>query len=449
MKTKLNLVKKSIVILFFTALGTFACNKSDNPIPPPPPPPHSTLTILKFDTVNVGSTSAKFVWKDSSNQTITSRTLTNNNTSEVTDVFSLSTYESKSLTPNTQYSFTFKVKDVSGKIVSAPLSFYTREKVSTIIAFGEISYDHQFTIVGNAQSDTLRIKIKNLSSKSKVLPSLSANFGANSRAVKMLRYRFSDTSKWIILQAQNGLVTFQNLLLAPGENEFKAIFSIKPYPGVADNAPITFAFKTMDDGEGGSAPSGGWPAEIPVGNVDAHTAPTTLQLGWMSYSFSGALSISPGFSGTFGINSVINLKLSGPAPARVVSLKLKNPYAEFIGMEWGYPDPNNDFHQWIFNKDFVSCYEEVANFYWQKDFINLTFEGGCNTLNVDGSLQDFDIDCGAKNHSNLVFNANDYTPGLTGFILVSKFDFVLENSSMQVIDVSDANVVQDGAPLNN
>lgn len=154
-------------------------------------------------------------------------------------------------------------------------------------------------------------------------------------------------------------------------------------------------------------------------------------------------------SGTTLINNVINLRLSGPAPAKIVSIKLKNPYFSFKGMEWGYADPDNDFHRWTFGKDWVSCYEEFANFYWQKDFINLTFANGCNFLNTDGSLQDFTILCGIKNHSNQEFNTDNYTPGLIGYLLTSKFDFVLWNSSSQVIDVSDARVVQDAIPLNN
>lgn len=191
MQTKLNPVKKIIVMFFLLTIGVLACHKSVDP-----PPPTSTLTIIKFDTVSITSNSAKFTWKDSSNKTIESRTITNNNNSEVVNVFSLSSYEAKDLIPNTWYRFTYQVKDVTGKTASSSVSFWTKEKESSLVGFGEISYDKQFKIVGNAQSDTLRIKIKNLSSKSIVIPSLTADFGENSSAIKMLRYRFFKTRSW-------------------------------------------------------------------------------------------------------------------------------------------------------------------------------------------------------------------------------------------------------------
>lgn len=451
MKIKSNTAIKSIVILFLLGTGIFSCNKTDSPTPPPTPA--STLKILSFDTLSVLDVSAKMTWKDNSNSTITSRTITNNVSGEVADVLTLSSYEAKNLKPGTFYSFILKVKDESGNFKSATLSFYTKMAESKLFSIEKVSLDKEFAIIGNCQSDTLRLKIKNLSAVNKVLPSLSASFGVNGVAVKMLRYRSSDTSAWKVLPAKNGVITFENLMLSPGENDLKSLFSIKAYPGVSDDAPLTFTFVSMDDGEGGGIPKGGFPAQVSAGKVNSHTMPTTISssLGWMFTSIHGGLVFDPGDFGTGAIHAVINIRLSGPGPAKLISLRLKNPYAAFTGMEWGYADPNNDFKKWAINTDgSVSCNEEV-DYHWQGDYINLNMINGCNVLEMytDGAPPDFMIFCGEKNHSNTTFNSNDYTPGLCGFLLTSKFDFVLENSDGEIIDFSDALVTQDQIPLNN
>lgn len=452
MNTKTNFAIKSIVILFLLGVGIFSCKKTADP-PPPPPPPSSTLTIVSFDTVKVGATSATLAWKDNSNKTITSRTLSNTNTGESFDVFSLSSYEVKGLKPASFYNYTLKVEDASGKVVSKQVSFFTKELESSIVSIDKISYDHEFAIIGNAQSDTLRIRIKNLSSKKETIPLMSASFGTNSSAVNTLRYRLSDTSRWTILKMKDGLINFKDLALEPGMNNIKAIFAIKPYPGVPDNAPLVFTFQSMDDGEGGGQPKGGWPNELSVGRVNSHTMPTLITgpFGWSSNSLIGQSNMPPGASGTQAINTVINLWLSGPAPARIVRLRLKNPYAAFSGMEWGYADPDNDFRKWYIGRSWFACTEDITNFYWEGDstFINLNLGNVCNILDVNGSHQDFVIHCGEKNLSNVVFHTEDYTPGLIGFVLVSKFDFVVLNSDGQVIDFSDALVSQDGVTLEN
>ncbi len=469
MKQKSNSAIKSIVILFLLGLGVFSCSKTDNPTPPPtPPPPASTLTIIKFDTLSVGDVSAKMVWKDSGNSKITSRTITNNTSGEVIDVFSSASYEAKNLKPGTFYSFILKVKDATGNMKSATLGFYTKLAESKVFSIEKVSLDKEFAIIGNCQSDTLRLKIKNLSSVNKVLKFLSGSFGVNGVAVKMLRYRPTDTSAWKILPAKNGIITFENLMLSPGENDLKSLFSIKAYPGVADDAPLTFTFISMDDGEGGGIPKGGFPASISAGKVNSHTMPTTYtgEFGWRIESFIGGISFSSGGSGSGPVHTVNDVRLSGPGPAKLISLRLKNPYASFTGMEWGYADPNNDFHRWTIAHDDLfkrsiprgkynglgGCSSEITNFYWQGDYINLAFADGCNFLNMyipGGSNQIVSIGCGMKNHSNTIFESNDYTPGLFGFILASKFDFVLENSDGQIVDFSDALVTQDQIPLNN
>lgn len=466
MERKNNPAKKIIVIVFLIMVSVFACKKSVDPPspPPPPPPPASTLKILSFDTISVGATTAKFTWKDSSNYTINSRSLTNNNTGESVNVQSLSTYEFKNLNAGISYSFTLKVGDIAGKTASSSLNITTKDKPSGIVAITKITYDKQFAIIGNCQSDTLRIKIKNLTSKSITIPSLTADFGQNTSGIKMLRYRFSDTSRWAVIFLKDNKISFKDLPLQPGENNMKAIFSLKAYPGVIDNSPIAFSFKTLDDGEGGTAPSGGWPKPVPVGNIDIKTIPTILTNGFLSFSYTGSIAVSAGSSGTIGISTVLGLTLTGPPePARIKSMRLKNPYAPFTGMEWGYADPNNDFHRWTFGKfhygksnsfDPPPCHiPEVESFYWEgNDYVNLTVANsddycGSNALTTDGVSQDFGFFCGIKNHSNTVFLASVYTPGYTGFVLTSKFDFVIVNSSGQVLDASDANVTQDNVPV--
>lgn len=301
------------------------------------------------------------------------------------------------------------------------------------------TYGEQFAIIGNAVSNELTITINNSASVNKTLPTLTANFGANGSAVKMLRYLNSD-GKWVVLKASNGEIVFNNLVLKPGVNTIKSYFALKPQVGVANNSKLEFSFTGLNDGENGLVPnSGKFPNALPVGTVNASVQATVVTSEWIGASDQSITVLPPTGATVGGAYYVGNLMLTGPANARLYSIKLKNPYASVKTLIWNNPG-------WVINF-FGPDYEILVDMVnWYSDYVVLNNLPIGNGVKI-GSNNYISIYTSIKNVSATeAFNSGDFTPGLFGLILTSKYDIVLQNSNGQMVDLSDV-VVKHGASI--
>ncbi len=402
----------------------------------------SSLAITNFKITDSTERGASFTFSANSNASIVSQTLTNNKTGEVIDITGKTDFAIANLLPNTLYNFTFKVKDTTNNEVANTISFKTKEKVSDWLSIKSITYDSAFAIVGNAVSVKLSIKLENKAGGIKTLDTLKANFGEYGKAVKMLRY-LDVKNSWVKLTADNGKITFTNLLLSAGENTIICRFSLKQnVGGVANGSPLNFSITSINDGDYATLPMGeSFPAPISVGSVNGSTMPTIITTNWYGKMDASIVSISPNAAGYLDIYSSVMVKATGPIGAKFKSIKLKNPYAS-TGMLFGYQD------KWSYAlADGVGKF--VKSFYWEGDNINLIMPEEAN-LATDGiTFNNYYIDAFCKNLGSERFFSNEFTPGKTGFRLMSKYDLVFINSDGQEIDLSDNNIYQDNILLNN
>lgn len=410
----------------------------------------SNLSVSSFNAGDTSWNSVSFTFAATSDATIVSQTLINTNTSESIDVMSKTNHSVNNLAPDSLYTFTFKVGDNTGNEVSKAISFRTKQKASDWFSISSITYDSAFAIIGNAVSSKLRIKVN--ADMAKTLPSLTADFGVNRVAVKMLRYSLNG-APWVVLKAENGKVIFSNVSLKAGENIFDCYFSLKVNVGVADGSALTFSITSMNDGEGGTLPkSGSFPSALQVGSVNVNTAPTIITTSWNGHMYLntkvfGPIEMNPNknFSES-GLYQAIAIKATGPGGARFSSIKLKNPYASFTALEF-----NNN--SWVTYTSGTGYSSYIVNNYWQNDYVILNIPTDTlnnNLIQTDGiTNNNFYIKCGLRNNSSVWFDSGNYTPGLGGLMLTSKYDLVLRNSDGQVIDLSEVAVKQGDEVLQN
>ena len=398
----------------------------------------SNISITSFKVTDTSWNSASFAFSGASNAPITSFTLINNNTSASIDVSGKGSEIVVGLMPDSAYTFTFKVKDDTENELSQSISFRTKKKASESVSITSITYDSTFAIIGNAVSSRLRMKVN--AEKMMPIPSLTASFGEYGSAVKMLRYSLNG-GPWVVLQAEEGKVNFKNVLLASGENTFDCYFSLKPSVGVPNASALSFSIISIDDGEGGTLPKGGsFPVGIGVGSVDANTQATKLISNWNGRMRNPASMMSSGTSTNGLLYYVINLKVSGPAPAIWYSVKLQNPYSSFNKLT--FFDSG-----WALSIGKGNKY--LKNSFWDKDYIYMLLPDENNIITSDGLGNKYYISCGYQNTGSETFYSHLYTPFAMGFRLMSKYDLILLNSDGQVIDLSDAVIMQDDVPITN
>lgn len=306
--------------------------------------------------------------------------------------------------------------------------------------FGEpiIGYTSPFAIIGNTVSNELVFKIN--SSSPKTFKSLIASFGENGKAIKMLRYSLNGGA-WKVLSANNGQINFENISLKAGENIFKAYFSLKSETGVANDAPLYFSFIKLDDGEGGTVFSSGKFVEpLNVGSVNSSIQATVVKTGWFSYLRTPGLIMDSGSQTEIMIH-VIQLLMTGPAPAKISSVKFVNPYSAFNAVN------GNDFR---FSENWSLDLNDAGRINFDPEVSNqntFTVSFPEKDIPTNGNYQRISIFANVKNIGNR-FNSEVYTPGKFGLKIASKYDIVIKNASGQTIDLSDVNIWQDGQPVN-
>jgi len=311
-------------------------------------------------------------------------------------------------------------------------------KASTWLSEPNLSYTNSFAITGNSLSNEMSFTINSTSTKT--LKSLVASFGENGKAVKMLRYSLNGDD-WKIIKAVNGKINFENLSLKSGENSFKAYFSLLPNTNVSNGSALSFSFVSLDDGEGGTTfSSGKFPAALDVGSVNTSVPATVINTGWFSYLRVPALVATRDAEADIMIH-VIQLQMTGPAPAKIVSVKFNNPYTAFNAIS------GNDFKftdSWSFDLNDANRLEFKPNVPNQNTF---TVNFPSRDIPCNGAYQRISIFAGVKNSGN-TFDSGAYTPGKFGLKLANKYDIVIHNGVGQVIDLSDVNIWQDGVLVN-
>jgi len=311
---------------------------------------------------------------------------------------------------------------------------------STWVSSVSATYGEQFAIIGNAVSNELTLTINNSASVNKTLTSLTANFGVNGSAVKMLRYLNSD-GKWVVLEANNGEIVFSNLVLKPGVNAIKSFFALKPQVGVANNSKLEFTITGLNDGAGGKVPAtGNFPNTFVVGTVNASVQPTVLTTDWWGQMLSPEMILQPGGETLGAMYAVLNLRIEGPGDVKIGEIKLKNPYASYKDLI---------FNQNLLKISINSIFKQISNYLWQENKYIIISSPNESVFKSNFSYNDYSVYFEYKNSGTKVFNSDDYTSGLCGFVLESKFDLKLLNSNNQVIDLSDVKVRQDGVILQN
>ncbi len=403
----------------------------------------SNLKIDSFKVSLVTDVSASFAFATSSNSPITERTLKNLNTGQSVNVLAIGNYNATGLTSSTDYKFALSVKDQSGNAKADTVAFRTLDKKSTWFKSPQVEYANPFAIVGGAISNKLTLKFTNTSAGSKTLHSLKANFGDYGVAVKMLRYRVAG-GRWKVLAptGANGEIEFKNLPLTPGLNTIEAYFSIKPGSGVNNGVGLFFKFTSLDDGEGGKLPSdGSFQNEVIVGQVDANTPASAIlpNPGIIFVSLNGSIQAPPNSGYSQSSMFSFNFKMTGPRKAIVGGIKLKNPFAGFAGLLYSpilYFDDNR--------VEDGATYETFDSFVWGegKKTIDITFPPfEYQKIVSDGvKSSQYNLNISYKNPTNVMFDSENYTPGEHSFILESKYDIRILNSSGQVLDLSDITV---------
>lgn len=312
-------------------------------------------------------------------------------------------------------------------------------KASVWLSEPVVAYSNPFKIIGNAVSNELTISINNLASIEKTLSSLVADFGAGSKAIKMLRYSLNG-GDWVVVKEENSKIVLRDLKLKSGQNILKAYFSLKPQVGVADNTNLSFSFTSLNDGDGGGVPaSGKFASAVNVGSVSTK-APTLFRNNIHAHLRDPLLAVAKGGSGTAMVN-VIQFQLIGPAPAKLYSVKFQNPYTAFNVVS------GNDFR---FTKDWSMSLNNggIVSFEVSSSTAG-TFTATFPSINIvpDGNWQLISVFNCYENPGN-VFNSGVYTPSRYGVKVASKYDVVFLNSDGQVIDLSELSVFQDGKALN-
>jgi len=437
-----------VATLFVIALIVItSCSKTGSN-PPPSPPQKPIIDSVVFTNITETTATANFYIRLADSIIVKI-----DPTSSGVKVIG-NTHTFTGLTANTNY-YVYVFAYNSGGITTNNYSFTTAKQKSTWLKAPIITADTIFPIIRNAVSGKLTITLINNSPTTKVLPNLAGRFIIDNNtsldAVKMMRYRVNDTSKWKASATGTGIVGFENISLSPGINNFTAYFSLRSAFAdvIPNNADIHFEFTYINDGEGGMAPiEGNFLPKVLVGKVNANAAATVIigdvnnkqkdlndivnpnntwqTTGWGSFSF----------------------KLSGPAGARLSSIHFKNPYSDFTGLLFKNDGFGiNEFYQMI------DTYVLPSNVYWYgvNRFVRLVFENDANNLaNTDGStLNRYSFLATIKNSSNITWYSNDYTPGKCGFLLASKYDIIIKEASGQTICLYDAVVKQNGTDIVN
>lgn len=438
-------VSLALLGIILILISCDSCRKPKDPITPnpPDPPASSTLKITSLSGSASGST-ITVNFSATSNYNITYSSLKNNNSGNEVNVLGKSSQAFNNLNPGTDYSFTFNVKDKSGKTVSQSVTLRTEDKKSAWVKSVSLVYSHPTLMDRNTQSDTLKLKIVSTASATKTLDSLVVDFGENGEAVKMLRYRQADTASWTILQPSDTKIKFTNLTLVPGENIIPAIFAIKKDPpaNITNNAPLTLKVVSIDDGEGGTRAIEDFAQAIPVGSVNTVTEPTYIDptFGMQYGTIYGNTSLGPNGQ-TEGSMASIMFKFSGPSGAKIKSVRLYNPYHEFQGLVY------SDWRTQHFNQDSTVPGESFNNAttwsegqkYLTLDFTNINE----NVLyyNQWGNYNQYDMGAKISNPvGNPTFESFDYTPGEYEWYLLSPFDLVILDMNGQIVDMSNVQI---------
>ena len=412
----------------------------------------SSLAITEFKATDSTSTGASFSFKATSNVNIVNQVLVNDSTGESIDVTGKNVYSVEGLGSGTSYHFTFKVKDDTGNEVSQQISVVTKFKNSDWFSIVSVTYGDKFAIIGNAVSSKLTIKVNNSSNTTKTLQHLLATFGENGTAVKMLRYSLNGAA-WKKVDVANKNIALINVAFDPGENILECYFALKVNVGVANGSALSFKIFDIKESDGSHFPkSGSFPEAVQVGTVDAVTQPTVITSSWNGEMYLNTVTLSPkennpnGNYSETGLYQAIGIKATGPAGARFASIRLKNPYTAFTGLEF-----NNS--SWVTFTTGVQYYSNIINYSWQNNYITLTLPNDSynnNIVKTDGvTNNNYYILCGLRNMSSIWFDTGNYTPGKHGLELVSKYDLVILNSNNQQVDISDVPIKQGENVLQN
>jgi hypothetical protein len=227
--------------------------------------------------------------------------------------------------------------------------------------------------------------------------------------------------------------------LQPGINTFDCYFSIKVNAGVANGSPISFQFTSLDDGAGAGLPVGGaFQSAIPLGTVNSATQATVITTEWDGHMLTPGIVLTQDATARDPLYNVVNVRATGPSGARIVSLKLKNPYSAFSGLLF-------DNSSWTASNGSVFGY--VTNYIWQSEYVTLTLPNETTIITNGTTYNEYYVNCTYRNTSATTFNSNNYTYGKIGLALTSKYDLIIQNADGQVIDLSDVVVKQDGVAL--
>lgn len=439
-----------VATLFVIALIVITSCSKTGEAPPPPPPQKPIIDSVVFTNITENTATVNFYTRLADSVVVKI-----DPTSSGVKVIG-NTHTFTGLTANTNY-YVYVFAYNSGGITTNNYSFTTAKQKSTWLKAPIITADTIFPIIRNCVSGKLTIKLINNSSTTKVLSNLAGKFIIDNNtsldAVKMMRYRVSDTSKWIASPAGTGIIGFANISLSPGINTFTAYYSLRTvFTGnITNNADIHFEFTYINDGEGGMAPlEGNFLPKVLVGKVNANT-PATIFVGEISNKMDNINRIRNPF-GTWDLTpwGMFYFKLSGPAGARLSSIHFKNPYSDFTGLL--FKDDGFLILE-THNPILIDTYVSSNNVYWNgvNRFVKLVFENDANNLaNTDGStLNVYLFSATIKNSSNITWYSNDYTPGKCGFLLASKYDILIKEASGQTICLYDAVVKQNGTDVVN
>lgn len=424
-----------------------SCSKTGE-APPPPPPQKPIIDSVVFTNITETTATVNFYTRLADSVVVKI-----DPTSSGVKVIG-NTHTFTGLTANTNY-YVYVFAYNSGGITTNNYSFTTAKQKSTWLKAPIITADTIFPIIRNCVSGKLTIKLINNSSTTKTLSNVAGKFiidnNSSLDAIKMMRYRVNDTSRWIATGAGAGIIGFANISLSPGINTFTAYYSLKNnFTGnIPNNADIHFEFTYINDGEGGMAPiEGNFLPKVLVGKVNANAVATTF-VGEINSKMANGNDFQPPSNSwdLIGMGS-FSFKLSGPAGARLSSIHFKNPYSDFTGLLF----KNDGFQIEEFNQ-IIRTNVLPNNVFWNggNRFVKLIFENDANNLaNTNGStLNSYTFDATIKNSSSITWYSNDYTPGKCGFLLASKYDIIIKEASGQTICLYDAVVKQNGTDIVN
>lgn len=413
-----------MLLAFLVAITGCDCTKN-----PPPPPADTQKPVASISVTSVTTTGASFSFSATDNVGVTNLTLSVVGTTDVTNQSSATV---TGLTPNTQYTATLTAKDAAENVGTGSASFTTSAlppQNSTWFAQPTVTITPINGMIGNTVSNEFQIQLGNNAATSKTA-TFSLSFGANGSAVKMIRIKGTPAPAWTVGIVTGGLVTFSNVTLHPGTTNLQAVFALKEAVGVANGSALSISFSSLNDGEGMTMPIGGsWQAPVAAGTVDANTQATKLSTEWLGYMSQSPLVILPNGTATAVNYNVTSVKVSGPGNARIISVKLRNPYAS--SLIWN----NSSWRTNFGGPDYV------VSVNWNGDYVKLSMPNEAIISNT--SFTSFITFANIQNASTTnSFNSGSVTPGLFGLELKSKYDLEIVNSAGQVIDLSDAMIKQ-------